>query len=136
MALMDQIPDKDLRRLWQLDPDMSTRDFRDMADDFPVFPVRGLIVRNAPKTHGTRSMIENDPDEESPILVVEDVITTGGSIARACDALIADGHSIAGIFALLDRESGGREMLEEKYGAPVLPLFTLSDFPEAREGKT
>ena len=94
-------------------------------------PAVGLVVRNEPKQHGTRTMIENDPDNASRVLVAEDVITTGGSVVRACDALIAAGHSIAGIFALLDREAGGRETLEKKYGAPVLPLFKLSDFPEA-----
>ena len=94
-------------------------------------PAVGLIVRNEPKAHGTRTMIENDPDGASRVLVVEDVITTGGSVVRACDALVAAGHSVAGIFALLDREAGGREALENKYGAPVFPLFKLSDFPEA-----
>ena len=136
MAVMDQIPDKELRRACSVDADMPTREFREIANDFPMLPTFGLVVRKEPKTHGTRTLIENDPDEESQILVVEDVITTGGSIAHACDALIAEGHSVAGIFTLLDREAGGREMLEKKYGAPVLPLFKMSDFPEAREDKT
>ena len=136
MEMMDQIPDKELRRLCKLEPEMSTREFREIADDFPVVPASGLIVRKERKAHGTRTMIENDPDEESRVLVVEDVITTGASIARACDALLAEGHAVAGIFALLDREAGGREALEKKYRAPVLPLFTMSDFPEAKEEQT
>ena len=136
LDMLDQIPDDELRRSFELEGRMSAEEFREMAEDYPPLPARASIVRKEPKTHGTRTMIENEPDEESRVLVVEDVITTGGSIARACDAFLAEGHQIAGVFALLDREAGGRESLEEKYGAPVLPLFKMSDFPEAREGTT
>lgn len=136
MEMLDQTPDDELRRAFDLDQRVDLDEFRELAEEFPQLPTRAAVVRREAKAHGTRSLIENEPDEEARILVVEDVITTGGSLARACDAFIAEGHKIAGIFALLDREAGGREMLEEKYGAPVLPLFKLSDFPEARAETT
>ena len=86
------------------------------------------IVRKEPKKHGTKNKIENEPQESSRILIVEDVITTGGSIARACDEFIAAGHSIAAIAALIDRQAGGKESLQTKYRAPVFSLFNKSDF--------
>ncbi|MGU9951124.1 MAG: orotate phosphoribosyltransferase [Gammaproteobacteria bacterium WSBS_2016_MAG_OTU1] len=86
------------------------------------------IVRKEPKKHGTKSMIENEPAAASRILIVEDVITTGGSIAKACDEFIAAGHSIAAIAAIIDRKAGGVEALEQKYNAPVFALFTKDDF--------
>ncbi|MGI9306465.1 MAG: orotate phosphoribosyltransferase [Gammaproteobacteria bacterium] len=90
------------------------------------------IVRKEPKKHGTQSMIENEPPVPSRILIAEDVITTGGSIARACDEFIAAGHAIAGIAAIIDRQAGGKEMLEKKYNAPVFALFCKNDFGELK----
>ena len=89
------------------------------------------IIRKEPKKHGTKSKIENEPATPSRVLVVEDVITTGSSIAKACDELLVAGHSIAAIAAIIDREAGGKQALEEKYGAPVFALFNRSDFPQA-----
>lgn len=86
------------------------------------------IVRKEPKKHGTQNKIENEPKKPSRILIVEDVITTGGSIARACDEFIAAGHTIAGIAAIIDRQAGGKESLAEKYRAPVFALFCKADF--------
>ena len=88
------------------------------------------IARKEPKKHGTQSMIENEPPAESHMLIVEDVITTGGSIAKACDSFITAGHSIAAIAAIIDREAGGIDALKKKYNVPVHALFCKSDFPE------
>ncbi len=86
------------------------------------------IVRKEAKKHGTKNKIENEPPEGARVLVVEDVITTGGSIARACDELLAHGCSIAAIAALLDRGAGGKEALAKQYAAPVFALFGRDDF--------
>ncbi|VFM96657.1 MAG: orotate phosphoribosyltransferase [Candidatus Kentron sp. G] len=91
--------------------------------------LHGAIVRKEPKKHGTRTHIENDPAPETPIVVVDDVITTGGSTARACDQLLAAGCRIVGIVALVDREAGGAQSLAGQYGCPVHSLFRTSDFP-------
>ena len=92
-------------------------------------PTTAAIVRKEAKKHGTQSMIENE-QPAGAVLVVEDVITTGGSIARACDEFISAGHKIAGIAAIIDREAGGKETLAARYGAPVSALFSKSDFTE------
>ena len=86
------------------------------------------IIRKEAKKHGTQNKIENEPQRGARVLVVEDVITTGGSIARACDELLAHGCTIAAIAALLDRGAGGKETLAQKYNAPVFALFGRADF--------
>ena len=129
MAEIMATPDKEIRA--ELPPGMSVAEYREgLLKNNLGLPLEAAIVRKERKAHGTRTMIENDPEPGSRVLVVEDVITTGASIARACDAFIEAECELVGIFALLDREAGGREALEKKYGVPVLPLFKLSDFPE------
>jgi orotate phosphoribosyltransferase len=61
------------------------------------------------------------------VAVLEDVITTGGSAAKAIERCRAEGLVVAGCFALVDRMEGGREVLEAM-GVPVEALFTRADF--------
>ena len=91
--------------------------------------VSGSIVRKEQKKHGAGNKIENELPEGTPIMVVDDVVTTGSSTEAACDALIAAGYHIVGIVALVDRESGGCESLARKYGCPVGAIFRKRDFP-------
>nr|VFK38000.1 MAG: orotate phosphoribosyltransferase [Candidatus Kentron sp. SD]VFK42725.1 MAG: orotate phosphoribosyltransferase [Candidatus Kentron sp. SD]VFK78219.1 MAG: orotate phosphoribosyltransferase [Candidatus Kentron sp. SD] len=91
--------------------------------------ISGAIVRKEPKKHGTRTRIENDPPTGTTVVVVDDVITTGGSTAKACDELIDAGCRVIGIVALIDREVGGAKNLADKYACPVHSLFRKSDFP-------
>lgn len=94
--------------------------------------INGCITRKQAKEHGTQTPIENNPQAPARILVVEDVITSGGSIAQSCDAYLAAGHTIAGMACIIDREAGGREFLQQKYNTQVHPLFTRQDFPEVK----
>jgi orotate phosphoribosyltransferase len=59
-------------------------------------------------------------------VVIEDVITTGGSALRAAEAVQRAGASISGILALVDREEGGRAALES-HGFQVICLATLTE---------
>ncbi len=59
-------------------------------------------------------------------MVIEDVITSGGSAQKAIDAVEAAGGSVLGVLAVVDREEGGREVLEQQ--AKVVTLFRKSDF--------
>ena len=88
---------------------------------------QGSIVRKEPKKHGTKSKIENELSD-SKILVVEDVITSGASIAKACDEFIASGYKPLAMLSIIDREAGGIKMLEDKYGIEVIKIFSSSDF--------
>lgn len=96
--------------------------------------VSGSIVRKEKKEHGAGNKIENELPRGTPILVVDDVVTTGSSTVAACDAFIAAGYDIVGIAALVDRESGGRESLAQKYDCPVSAIFRKRDFPRIEHG--
>ncbi len=63
-------------------------------------------------------------------MVVEDVITSGGSALRACEAVAAEGGEVLGVLALVDREGGGREAIE-RAGHRVLSLFRVSELLHA-----
>ena len=91
--------------------------------------VSGSIVRKEQKKHGAGNKIENELAAGTPIMVIDDVVTTGASTETACDAFIAAGYDIVGIVALVDRESGGCETLARKYDCPVSAVFRKRDFP-------
>jgi orotate phosphoribosyltransferase len=75
-------------------------------------PVRAFTVRKEAKAHGTGKLVEGPLHAGDRVVIIEDVITTGGSAARACEAVRAAGAAILGVLALVDREEGGREHLE------------------------
>lgn len=91
-------------------------------------PVRAFTVRKEPKAHGTGKRIEGPFRAGDRVAVVEDVITTGGSALRAVEAIRAEGGTVAGILALVDREEGGREALESA-GLAVHALIRASELP-------
>jgi orotate phosphoribosyltransferase len=88
--------------------------------------VRAFTVRKEAKTHGTGQLIEGPFASGDRVVVVEDVITTGGSALRAVQAVRAAGGTISGVLALVDREEGGRETLEAA-GLGVRSLATARD---------
>ena len=96
--------------------------------------VSGSIVRKEHKRHGAGNRIENELAPGTPIMVVDDVVTTGASTETACDALVAAGYDVVGIVTLVDRESGGCESLARKYGCPVGAIFRKRDFPRIDAG--
>ncbi len=64
-------------------------------------------------------------------MVVEDVVTTGGSTVRAVEAVRAEGHEVCGVLAICDRLAGGGEAIEAAAGAPYLALTTIDEvYPE------
>ncbi len=93
--------------------------------------VSGSIARKEPKKHGTMKKIENELPAGTPIVVIDDVITTGSSTRTACREFLQAGYRIVGIIVLIDREeAGGRTSLETEFGT-VVSLFKRSDFPRA-----
>ncbi len=75
--------------------------------------LRAFTIRKEAKTHGTGKLIEGAFQHGDRVVVVEDVITTGQSALKAIDTVKAAGGEIVGVFALVDREEGGREAIEE-----------------------
>jgi orotate phosphoribosyltransferase len=90
--------------------------------------VKAFFVRKEVKTHGLSRRIEGPlltPDDRC--MLVEDVVTTGGSTLRALEALRTEGHDVCGVLAICDRLAGGREAIEEAAGAPFLALTTIDE---------
>ncbi|MGZ4280244.1 MAG: orotate phosphoribosyltransferase [Solirubrobacteraceae bacterium] len=95
--------------------------------------VKAFFIRKETKQHGLQRRIVGpflDPGDRC--LIVEDVVTTGGSTLQAIDAVRADGHPIAGVVTVLDRLAGGAERIREAAGgAPYEALATIDDiYPE------
>jgi orotate phosphoribosyltransferase len=88
-----------------------------------------LYVRKARKDHGTTKLVEGDKALFPGIRVVllEDVVTTGGSSLRAVEALRSAGADVVGILALVDRNEGGAEAIADA-GLPFAALSNRSDF--------
>lgn len=86
-------------------------------------PIHAFSVRKEAKEHGRGRRIEGCFQEGRRVVVAEDVVTTGGSALDACRAVQSAGGEVLAVLALVDREEGGRENLEDE-GFPVLPLFT------------
>jgi orotate phosphoribosyltransferase len=89
-------------------------------------PVKSFTVRKEPKAHGTGKQVEGPLVSGDKVVIVEDVITTGGSASRAVEAVRREGVVPVGILALVDREEGGREALET-LGLEVRSLATASE---------
>jgi orotate phosphoribosyltransferase len=91
-------------------------------------PLRAFIVRKESKVHGTGRLIEGPPLRAGDrVMVVDDVITTGGSLLQAVDALRDQAVEIVEALAVVDREEGGRQAIEER-GLDVHALFVRSEF--------
>jgi orotate phosphoribosyltransferase len=100
---------------------------------------KAFFVRKEAKAHGLQRRIEGPPlGTEDRCVVVEDVVTTGGSTLAAIAALQEAGHRICGVVSVLDRLAGGAAAIERAAGAPYRALGTIDDiYPERpdREGE-
>src|SRR5438874_2569806 len=76
--------------------------------DHPAAAPQVFTVRKAVKEHGRQKRIEGNFSAGNSVVVVEDVITTGGSALQAIDAVEEAGGTVAFVLALVDREEGGR----------------------------
>jgi orotate phosphoribosyltransferase len=89
--------------------------------------IDGFYVRKEPKQHGTKSLVENAPPPGTNVVVVDDVVTAGGSVLKAIDGAKLAGCRVAAVITLVDRLEGGGDKIKEKV-ADYRPLFTLDDF--------
>lgn len=88
--------------------------------------LKPFYVRAAVKDHGVAKKIEGNVVAGDRVVIVDDVITTGGSTIRAIESARAEGLEVVKVIALVDREEGGREAIE-RCGAPFESLLTVSD---------
>jgi orotate phosphoribosyltransferase len=91
-------------------------------------PVNALYVRKEAKDHGTQQLIEGYADNKSNVVLLEDVITSGGSSITALDTLYSNGYNPVAVICIIDRLAGGKEAIEKKFRIPVISLFTIEDF--------
>jgi orotate phosphoribosyltransferase len=88
--------------------------------------IDAFSVRKEPTAHGTGQQIEGNFRAGIEVVVVEDVITTGGSAQKAISAVQTAGGKVLGVLAVVDREQGGREVLADA-GMSVVALTTATD---------
>ena len=100
-------------------------------------PVHAFSVRKRTKRHGSGQLIEGCFEPGARVVIVEDVITTGGSALRACEAVNMARGEVIGVLGLVDREEGGRAALRAAGHEPIV-LFTAKELKtvlgEASEG--
>jgi orotate phosphoribosyltransferase len=93
---------------------------------------KAFFVRKDAKAHGLQRRIEGPLlGAEDRCVIVEDVVTTGGSTLAAIAAVQEAGHQICGVISVLDRLAGGGAAIEAAAGAPYVPLSTIDEvYPE------
>ena len=93
-------------------------------------PLDAFYIRKEPKKHGTEKYIEGADHlpKDAKVAIVEDVVTTGSSTLKAIERALQLGLCPVRVFALVDREEGGRENIEKVL--PLTALFKRSDFPQ------
>ena len=90
------------------------------------YPIQGFVVRKEPKKHGTSEWIEGLVAPGANVAVVDDVITSGGSLIKAVERCRDEGLNPVIAYAIVDREEGGAETIERDCGLPLEPLFRYS----------
>jgi orotate phosphoribosyltransferase len=92
-------------------------------------PRDAIYVRKEAKDHGSKRLLEGDAHlpPGTRVVLLEDVVTTGGSTLKALDKLDVSGHKVVGVIALVDRLEGGREAIAAR--THFESVFTRDDFP-------
>ncbi|MEM9644745.1 MAG: orotate phosphoribosyltransferase [Planctomycetota bacterium] len=89
--------------------------------------MRGFMVRKEAKGHGTGKQVEGPVTPGQKVVIVEDVITTGGSAIKAVDAVREFGLEVEYVIGIIDRLAGGSEAFAAK-GLELKTLCTIRDF--------
>jgi orotate phosphoribosyltransferase len=90
-------------------------------------PLKGFMVRKQPKSHGTMQFVEGPVTKGDRVVIVEDVVTTGGSSLDAIEKVESIGAIVDGVIAIIDRLEGGAETFANR-GYKFDSLFTIKDF--------
>ena len=91
----------------------------------------GFFVRKKAKDHGSKDLVEGVVAEGRKVVIVDDVLTTGGSAHKAVEAVEARGATVVRVVCIVDRLAGAAELLW-KYD--LRPIFTIRDFGIEPEG--
>lgn len=96
-------------------------------------PLQAFVVRKEPKEHGKGKQVEGSFTSGDTVVVIDDVITTGGSTLKAVDAVKAAGGNVAFVAVLVERGGTGRVTIEAA-GLPVVSLFHQDELLEPQAG--
>jgi orotate phosphoribosyltransferase len=89
-------------------------------------PLEGFFVRKQAKAHGSQERIEGVLLPAMRVAVLDDVLTTGGSVVQAIGEIEKAGAEVVSVLCIVDRLEGAREVLAARY--TYLPIFTIRDF--------
>lgn len=103
--------------------------FRGLEDD--SLPRRGFYVREAPKAHGLGNVIEGLFERGDKVLLVDDTLTSGGSLLKAAAAVREAGGEVVRVMVLLDRGEGGAKAVSDALGVEVVSALTRADLEAA-----
>ena len=99
--------------------------------------VKAFFVRKEAKSHGLARRIEGPLlGAGDRCMLVEDVVTTGGSTLRALAAIREEGHEVCGVLVVCDRLAGGAEAIREASGVPYVALTTIDEVYPERPDRT
>jgi orotate phosphoribosyltransferase len=90
-------------------------------------PLKGFLVRKEAKGHGTQKFVEGPVAAGDRVVIVEDVVTTGGSSLQAIERVEAIGLKVQKVIAIIDRQEGGAENFAQR-GYAFASLLTIRDF--------
>lgn len=98
--------------------------------------LQGFLVRKMEKPHGTGKRIEGFRERGAPVVIVDDVCTTGRSTIDAIEAARDAGMNVVGVICLVERaEAGGRSAVEQAAApAPFISVFSAREIREAHVG--
>ncbi len=88
--------------------------------------LEGFFVRKQAKAHGSQERVEGVVEAGMRVAMVDDVLTTGGSVLQAITEVEKRGATIVAVICIVDRLEGARELLGARY--PYMPIFTIRDF--------
>jgi orotate phosphoribosyltransferase len=120
----------DYNEIREISSELSLNSDADPESDDPAPTlIHGFLVRKAEKTHGTGRRIEGFLQPGAPVVIVDDVCTTGGSTITAIEATREAGMTVIGVLCLVDREQGGRLNIERALAEIPAPAEQDSDAP-------
>ncbi|HKQ31577.1 MAG TPA: orotate phosphoribosyltransferase, partial [Thermodesulfobacteriota bacterium] len=94
------------------------------------YPLRGFLVRKQEKDHGTGKLIEGNLRPGDNTAVVEDVVTSGGSVITAIDAVKSAGADVRKVLVIVDREEGAAGKFRDM-GIDFYAIFRISELLES-----
>jgi len=92
--------------------------------------IHSLVVRKEPKKHGTNKWIEGNFYDQMPVIIVEDVLTTGGSTIKAINRARECGLEVKHVLVIVDREEGGRQIVKQELNVSVRSMLYKSEISE------